>query len=389
MKQFFLLVFLLVTGLLPVAAQVTGAAGNRHKLAVFTPLYLDNAFGPDGSYNYDNRSFPKASIPGLEFYHGVSMAIDSLNAQNIPLDVYIYDSKSSRQNIESQFNKAATDGVELIIAYCSLNELGTLAKLAASKKITVINATVPNDGNVRNNPYFVVLNPTLPTQGEQIYAYLKKNYPGQQITYLTRKGASENYLRSVFETLNKADRSTAMHIKFVEVRDTLSQAQVAANLVKGRSSLFVIGSLDNNYADRLLTQLARFGKTYSPITVMGMPTWDNLDFSKYKGLSLIYSNPFYNPRTDVASRNISTYYSSKMFARPSDLVFRGFGLVYRFGHLLDQYNGNVPGMLESNQFRIFYDLDIEPVSKENKIDYYENKKLYFLKYFNGSLQEIK
>lgn len=120
-----------------------------------------------------------------------------------------------------------------------------------------------------------------------------------------------------------------------------------------------------------------------------MPTWDNLNFSKYKGLSLIYSNPFYNSRSDVASRNISTYYSAKMFARPSDLVFRGFGLVYRFGHLLNQYNGNMPGLLESNQFKVFYDLDIKPVSKENNIDYYENKKLYFLKYFNGNLEEIK
>ena len=390
MKQFFLFVFLLATSWVPVAAQVTaGTPGSRHKLAVFTPLYLDNAFGPDGSYNYDNKSFPKVSIPGLEFYHGVSMAIDSLTAQQIPLDVYIYDSKSSRQSIESQFNKAAADGVELIIANCSLNDLGILAKLAASKKITVMNATVPNDGNVRNNPYFVVVNPTLPTQGEQIYAYLKKNYPGQQITYLTRKGTSENYLRSVFETLNKADRSTAMHIKFVEVRDTLSQAQVASNFVKGKSSLFVIGSLDNNYADQLLTQLVRLNRIYPSITVMGMPTWDNLNFSKYKGLSLIYSNPFYNSRSDVASRNISTYYSAKMFARPSDLVFRGFGLVYRFGHLLNQYNGNMPGLLESNQFKVFYDLDIKPVSKENNIDYYENKKLYFLKYFNGNLEEIK
>ena len=66
MKQFFLFVFLLATSWVPVAAQVTaGTPGSRHKLAVFTPLYLDNAFGPDGSYNYDNRSFPKVSIPGL------------------------------------------------------------------------------------------------------------------------------------------------------------------------------------------------------------------------------------------------------------------------------------------------------------------------------------
>ncbi|MBO9619742.1 MAG: amino acid ABC transporter substrate-binding protein [Niabella sp.] len=385
MKKIFLFVFLMTCGLAPLIAQVN----TRHKIAVFTPLYLDDAFGAGGNYNYDARSFPKASIPGLEFYHGVSMAVDSLNAQNVPLDLYIYDSKSAKQSIESQFNKAAADGVELIIANCSLADIEKLAKLAASKKITLLNATVPNDGNVRNNPYFVVLNPTLPTQGEQIYSYLKKNYPNQQVVYITRQGASENYLKSVFQTLNKADRSTAMHLKFIEVKDTLSQAQVAANLVKGRPALFVIGSLDIGYADRILTQLAQLQKTYPSITVMGMPTWDNLVFSRYKGVELIYSTPFYNARTDAASRNITTYYGAKMFARPSDLVFRGFGLAYRFGRLLNLLGNNIPAIIQSKQYNVFYDYDIQPVSRENKIDYYENKKLYFLTYLNGSVKGVK
>ncbi|AHF17662.1 hypothetical protein NIASO_11855 [Niabella soli DSM 19437] len=379
----------MISCLAPIIAQVNTTVATRHKIAVFTPLYLDDAFSANGVYKYDPKSFPKAAIPGLEFYHGVSMAVDSLNALNIPLDLYIYDSKSATQSIESQFNKAAADGVELIIANCSLADIEKLAKLAVSKKITLLNAAVPNDVNARNNPYFVVLNPTLPTQGEQIYAYLKKNYPNQQIIYLTRPGASENYLKSVFETLNKADRSTAMHIKFVEVKDTLSPAQVAANLVKGKAALFVIGSLDNVYADKLLTQLSQLQKTYSSITVMGMPTWDNLTFSKYKGVELIYSTPFYNARTDAASRNINSYYSAKMFARPSDLVFRGFGLMYRFGRLLNLFGANIPAIMQSKQFSVFYNYDIQPVSRENKIDYYENKKLYFLTYLNGSLKSIK
>ncbi|MBZ4188492.1 ABC transporter substrate-binding protein [Niabella beijingensis] len=388
MKKLSLFILLAFCNALVVTAQVN--PGQRHKMALFTPLYLDAAFGSDGSYNYNGRSFPKASIPGLEFYHGASMAIDSLDKLNIPLDIYIYDSRSAKQSLESQVNKAAADGVELIIANCAISELDKLSKLAASKKITLINAIVPNDGNVRDNPYFVVMNPTLPTQGEQIYAYLKKNYPNQQIVYLTRKGASENYLRSVFETLNKLDRTTAMHIKFTDVRDSLSPAQIAANFAKGRSSLFVIGSLDNSFSEKLLGQLSRLSKTYPQITVMGMPTWDNLNFSKYKGLNLVYSNPFYNSRTDMTSRNIVNYYNTKMYARPSDLVFRAYDLTYRFGRLISQYGkDNMAAALASKEHRVFYDYDIQAVSKTNKIDYYENKKLYFLEYSNGSLRAVK
>ncbi|WP_300596420.1 amino acid ABC transporter substrate-binding protein [Niabella sp.] len=387
MKKLSLLVLLAVCHMLAVTAQVTGT--QRHKMAIFTPLYLDDAFSADGSYNYNGKSFPKASIPGLEFYHGASMAIDSLEQLNLPLDIYIYDSRSSKMSLESQVNKAASDGVELIIANCAISELDRLSKLAASKKIALINAVTPNDGNVRDNPYFVVMNPTLPTQGEQIYAYLKKNYPNQQIIYLTRKGSSENYLRSVFETLNKLDRTTAMHIRFTDVKDTLSQAQVTANLFPDRPSLFVIGSLDNSFSEKLLTQLSRLSKTYPQITIMGMPTWDNLNFSKYKGLDLVYSTPFYSSRLDAASRNIISYYNSKMYARPSDLVFRSYDLTYRFGRLLNQYGKNLSAMLASKEYRVFYDYDIQPVSKTNKLDYYENKKLYFLEYSNGSFKRVR
>lgn len=387
MKKLSLFLLFALCQVVAVTAQVAGS--QRHKMAIFTPLYLDDAFSADGSYNYSGKSFPKASIPGLEFYHGASMAIDSLDQLNLPLDIYIYDSKSAKMSLESQVNKAASDGVELIIANCAISELDRLSKLAASKKIALVNAVVPNDGNVRDNPYFVVMNPTLPTQGEQIYAYLKKNYPNQQIIYLTRKGSSENYLRSVFETLNKFDRSTAMHIKFTEVKDSLSAAQITANLFKDRSSLFVIGSLDNSFSEKLLAQLSRLSKTYPQITVMGMPTWDNLNFSRYKGLDLVYSTPFYSSRLDVTSRNIISYYNSKMYARPSDLVFRSYDLTYRFGRLLNQYGKNMEAMLASKEYRVFYDYDIQPVGKSNKLDYYENKKLYFLEYSNGSFKRVR
>ncbi|HEY8971191.1 MAG TPA: hypothetical protein VIM64_18935, partial [Puia sp.] len=49
----------------------------RHKLAIFLPLYLDSAFDASNNYRYD-KSFPKFINPGLEFYEGVQLALDSL-----------------------------------------------------------------------------------------------------------------------------------------------------------------------------------------------------------------------------------------------------------------------------------------------------------------------
>lgn len=393
MKKLFFLLLIFFSAAGGIAAQETiiPATQGRHKMAIFTPLYLDAAFNTDGTYRYSAKTFPKTSIAGLEFYHGASLAIDSLNAMNIPLDVYIYDSKSARESLEQQFSKCAADGVELIIANCSISELATLARLAKDKKITLLNATVPNDANTTDNPYFVVVNSTLQTQVEGVYHFIKNQYPNQPVVVFTKKGSSENYIRSAFEAMNKADKSAAIPVKFVDLGDSAAAQKINNAFDKTRPALSIIGSLDTYFAANILKHLGALSKSLThPITVIGMPTLENTSFNKaeYKGVEIIYGTPFYNAMLDAASRNIIDYYNKKMYARPSDLVFRAFGLTYKFGRLLHQYGKNLNQNLASKEYRMFIDYDFQPVYGNGKLNYYENKKLYYLKYLNGSLQNV-
>lgn len=358
-------------------------------MAIFTPLYLDDAFDAAGNYQYSGKNFPKESIKGLEFYHGASMAIDSLSKQNIPLDVYVYDTKSARESIEQQFSKCAADGVELVIANCSIAELATLARLGADKKITVLNATVPNDANTTDNPYFIVLNPTLQTQIEGLYNYLKTNYAGRQVVVITRKMQSEKYIKDGFETLNKYYKN-AVNIRFQEVNDDIALKALGTTTQPTQTGVYVVGSLDTDFGSRVLKQFSASSKNYASLTVIGMPTWENINFTHtdYKGVEIIYSTPFYSSGTDAASKAIANYYSKKMYARPSDLVFRAYGLTYRFGNLLNRYGKNINTNLSGKEFSTFFDFDIQPVYLSGKISHYENKKLYYLKYFNGGLKGV-
>lgn len=359
----------------------------RHKIAVFTPLYLDEAFNDAGDYRLSGKTFPKNSIAGLEFYHGTQMAIDSLKSQNVPLDIYIYDSRSNNESLAQQLDKAAANGVELIIANCSINELNALATIAQAKKITVINATVPNDGNTKNNPYFIVLNPTLQTQIEGIYNYIKNKYPSQQVVFFTNKNSSEVYIKSLFDLINKANKSV-IPVKYIEVADSIRINDVLAATQNTPHALFLAGTLDLDFANHILKHISSLSKNFSQTTIIGMPTWENLNLSKYKDIELVYSTPFYNPRTDAVSRSIISVYNKKMYARPSDLVFRAFALTYKFGNLLNMYGKELGANLNNKLYRVFYDYDIEPVFTNHILDYFENKKLYFLKYLNGSLKEV-
>jgi hypothetical protein len=74
-----------------------------------------------------------------------------------------------------------------------------------------------------------------------------------------------------------------------------------------------------------------------------MSTWHTINFVKpeYKGLEIVYGTPFYNSRTDLTSLSISNHFALKIYARPSDMVFRGYEVFMRFARLLMRYQSEV------------------------------------------------
>lgn len=365
----------------------------RHKIAIFAPLFLDSAFDSDNDYRYAKNIFPKFLNPGLEFYEGVQLALDSLAKEYAPLEVFVYDSRSAKETLQEQLNNPDLDSVELIITYCSSSEVKFFADAGLKKNIPVINANLPNDGNVTGNPYFVMLNSTLKTQCEGIYKHIQKYYSLNPIIVFRKKGSLEDRIRSYFDEYSKKTAAIPLQIKYVELTDTFTVSQLKSHLDTTNETLCLAGSLDENFGKRLVKQLAVLKKQNFLSTAMGMPTWDNIrEFNKadYKGIDIVYGTPFYNSKVDKVSQSITKRFNKIMFARPSDMVFRGYEVTFRFARMLLQYKDEIASNLSNKYSKIFTDFDIQPVlSKQNMtLDYFENKKLYFLKWQDGTLKGI-
>ncbi len=364
----------------------------KHKIAIFAPLYLDSAFDNNDEYRYARNVFPKFINPGLEFYEGAQLALDSLNKENAPLEVFIYDTRSSKETLTDQLSNSELNGVELIIAHCSSAELKAFAEAGLRKNIPVINVNLPNDGGVTGNPFFVVMNPTLKTQCEGIYKHIQKNYSLNPIVVFRRKGQLEDRIKSYFDDFGKSTVAIPLQFKYVDLTDSFTVNQLKPYLDTTSQTLCVAGSLDENFGKRLTQQLATLKKQKYQATIMGMPTWDVISFNKpeYKGIEIIYSTPFYNAKTDKVSVSITNKFNKIMYARPSDMVFRGYEVIWKYAKLLMQYDDEITSNLGNKQVKVFTDFDIQPViGKQNiTLDYFENKKLYFLKWQDGVLKGI-
>jgi hypothetical protein len=367
-----------------------GTDSLRRSIAIFAPLYLDSAFDASGTYRYD-KNFPKFINPGLEFYEGVQMALDTLQKEHVSIAVHIYDTRAIHGSLQQQLDSAIAERAGLLIGQVSnAAELQQMAGAALHANIPFINTNYPNDGGITGNASLVLLNSTLRAHCEGIYRYLQRNYPMKPLVFFRKKGVQEDRLKSYFTDLDKKTNGVPLRIKYVTLEDSFDAAAIAATMDSSASqTVCIAGSLDEDFASKLCAQLAYLNKSYHT-TVIGMPTWDNLDLTRpeYAGEEVTYSTPFYVNPADTLVKLITQNFRTKFYSRPSDMVFRGYESTYRFAKLLLLHEKDLTGSLGEKKFKVFNDLEITPVFLNKQtmaLDYFENKKLYFIKKLDGNV----
>src|SRR5450631_1465742 len=121
-RLIFCLLFLF-SGTKQILAQNRDSSGFH--IAVFLPLYLDSAFDASGNYRFD-QNFPKYLNPGLEFYEGMELAMDSLQKRGARVDITVYDTRNGSKSIKQMLEEPAFAKMELMIGHVTPDELRLL-----------------------------------------------------------------------------------------------------------------------------------------------------------------------------------------------------------------------------------------------------------------------
>jgi Periplasmic binding protein len=383
------IVLLVFIQTIPAFSQKDTVTGRFH-IAIFTPLYLDSAFDDTETYRYGN-TFPRFLNAGLEFYEGAQLAIDSLQRGGAQLAVHVYDTKSGDRRFDNIVKSDSLNKMDMIIGHVTANEARLIADSVAKKNIPFINVNFPNDAGVTNNPNFVILNSTLKTHCEGLYRFLQKNFALSPIVVFRRKGQQEDRVIEYFKEVEKTTASVPLKLKYVTLENNFTPQQLSPHLNPGKTTVAIAASLDISFAQRLCQQLATLNATKAT-TVFGMPTWDGADFSKpeYKDLEIYYSTPFYISPEDKNATALQQSFKTRFYSRPSDMVYRGFETVFHFGKLLMQHKENISSGLSDKRHLLFTQFDIQPVIDKQTmtLDYFENKKLYFVKKIDGVVRAV-
>lgn len=355
-------------------AQTAKAVQERKTIAVFIPLEIDAAFnGPD--YILGNNNLPKTMLPGLDFYNGVLMAIDSLKKTNTLIDIRIIDTKQKNNSLATLLTDSSLQKTAFIIsAVTNRADTKLIADFALAHQTPMVSAIFPNDAGVTNNPFFTVLNPTLKTQCEAISSYLQNNFAKNTILYCKKKGPTEDYIQSII-----VDSKTAKSFLNIEVQDSIFFSDLAPYLDSTKQNILLCGSLKESFGTALVKILSE-NPAYKS-TVIGMPTWDGDKSINLPNVEIIYASPYYFNGNEKLLKQLTAAYKAKYLGRPSDQFFKGYETLLYFTNAL-----------LSSPMPVFNSFKLIPVynsSIKSQIDYQENKNLYFFRKQNGQLKSAK
>ncbi len=360
-----------------------------YNVGIFAPLYLDTIFTNTGTIRFKD-AIPKFMTPGLEFIHGAQIALDSMDIEKGNVDAYIYDTKSYTENVAQLIANKKLDKLDIIIGSVKDNEFKQLADFAFSKNIPFISATYPNDGGVTANPFLVVVNSTLKAHCEAIFSYLIQNHGTDKIFLCRQKGPQEDKVAAYFKQINGQEGKPLLDIQTLNFDSTVSPGLIRNKLDSNRQTVIIGGSLDETFATNLTAACYELHETY-PITLLGMPNWDNFKAlvkkDMYEDFPVYFTTPYFNTKWDAYSKMLNSAYTKKYKNKATDMVFKGFECTYLFTKLVTKYPGDVMNHLNDKGFKVFSDYNFRPVMLKkdaNFPDYFENKHLYFVKIMNGA-----
>jgi len=384
--------------LLTVFSSINGYAQNDsvkkapvYKIGIFAPLYLDSVFTKN-TFRY-RQALPRFIMPAVDFVQGALIALDSLQAGEDFIDASIYDTKSFTERVPDLIRSKKLDSLQLIIGSVKDEEYKQLANFALQRNIPFISATYPNVSGITGNPFLVVMNSTLKSHCDAIYSYILQNHGTDKIYLCRQKGAQEDMVAAFFKQINEQDGKPLLPIEILYLDNNLNSAYLKSKLDSNRKSVIIGASLDETFAGNMAKFCYDLYKTY-PITLIGMPNWDNiLSLHTKKDLAnfpVYFTTPFYNEKDNAFSKSLTAAYYKKYKAKPSDMAYKGFESVYMFTKLLVKNPDNFMSHINDKNVKVFCEYNFRPVTQKNEMtipDYFENKHLYFIKILNGNISK--
>lgn len=354
---------------------------DRYRIDILAPLYLDELV-KNGQKVYKDK-LPDKAQAGVDFYQGVRLAADSLTKLGYKLDVYVHDVTQYALSPEMMIKNGTLEESNLIIGVLQYAQLQTIAAYAKKQNINFVSAFSPSDGDVKENPYFIMVQPTLETHCKKIASYVSRKFPNERKLILYRNSNSVDSIANVFLSVDSKDGYEVIACNTLPDRTFF-----AAEFDSTSPNIILMPLVNASYAELILQKFNSWFPNYQ-FKVYGMPSWKTFSAMRkpdlYPNISISFSSPFYFDPASTLVQSIANEYRLEFGGRPSEVVYRGYETLFWFGSLLQRY-GTLFNLKQTDiQEAIFTQYEMKGEwTKQQEFLYWQNEHIYLFNYANGS-----
>ncbi len=353
---------------------------SRYRIDLLATFYLPELV-QDGKVS--KGRLPDKVVPSLKFYEGIVIAADTLKKMGYQFDIFVYDITDELESTATLVNTDAFKGSDLIIGNISSADFGMVANYARKNNINFVSALSPSNQGIEQNPYFIMLQPTLETHCDNIEESIVKKNGNVTPLLFYRTNVSVDKT-----ALDNFTNGGVLEYHKVSCDEMPAKEQIIPLLVKDRKNVVLMPVLSDKYAESIIKKLYEWFPEYD-FEVWGMPSWDNMGALKrpdaFPNTVVYFTSPFYFDPTTASGQSVVSAYKRKYGGQPDNMVYRGYETMFWYAYLLKKYGNIFNHQLWDNGGAPFTRYDVKPVKgKDEKLQYYENKHLYLYRYHSGS-----
>ena len=343
-----------------------------------------------GGYIYEG------SLPFIEMYEGILIAVDSLRSLGLDIELDVYDTEADTTKIDWMISSGRLRDFDLIIGPVFSYNLGRIAEFAARNDIPVVSPVQLRDQNILyGRPTLFRMCPShLVSQDIMINEIA--SHPNSNVIFLYSDSLMidpQTYLfweklttRIKVDGITDSTLITPCYFTGLGTRyDANKGVGSMESLMKSdRENIVILTTTLTPRVSSALSTLHSLARNYN-IKVIGYPelaSLETIDLRYYYDLNMLVPSESYIDYTKPSTSAFLRTYNDKFKTEPTaeSFAWRGFDMAYYFiGGLAVEGRSFIRRPFEFHPALLSHDIEF---SRDDRRDGFENRGMYILHYNN-------
>ncbi|MCU0458519.1 MAG: LysM peptidoglycan-binding domain-containing protein [Bacteroidales bacterium] len=344
----------------------------------------------------------QGSLPFLEAYEGLLIAVDSLRSLGLNVELEVYDTGADSSEMKRLLRTGFLEDADLIIGPVFSHNLEQISGWAADRDIPIVSPVALRDAHIHENkPYLYRVFPSQ-NVAQDFIAREVGSHPESNVIFLYADSAMYDpatvmLWEKVRMAAGSSQYDTAGVIPFyftgtTAKRDEYSTvASIESLLDPDRENIFVIASTSTPVVSSVFSSIHSLTKRYD-IKVIGYPEirgLETIDLKYYYDLELLIPTESFIDFESPAVQAFTATFRRKFRTEPmaESFAWRGFDIAWYFiGGIA---TGGEEFIRDPGTFNPAL-LCLEPdFRRDSRLDGYENRGMFILHYHKDMTIEIR